>query len=219
MDEESLPASQLGLKEYWDQHYTQELENFEEHGDFGEIWFGRGITKKMVTWLTEKFPQKEHPSIVDVGCGNGFMLISLLKSGFCKLTGVDYSDEAIALAKKVASQVEGGTEIVYRQQDVLKDGQGLGKFDVLVDKGTYDAICLNPTVADIRSLQGAYVSYVLNSLAPDGYFIICSCNWTKDELLGHFNKFNLVDEIPSPSIQFGGKQGNRVTCLVFKASQ
>ena len=218
MDEDSLPPSELGLKEYWDKHYNQELNNFEEHGDYGEIWFGKGITKRMVTWLNEKFPSKKDTYIIDVGCGNGFMLVSLLKLGFKKLTGVDYSDDAIALAKKIASQVEGGSSIVYQKQNILSD-QMLGKFDVVIDKGTYDAICLNPKVEDIKPLKESYISYVTNSIAPNGYFIICSCNWTKEELLQHFSKFNFLDEIPSPSISFGGKQGNRVTCLVFSAGQ
>lgn len=218
-EEETLPPSQLGLKEYWDEHYNQEIENFDQHGDFGEIWFGKGITNRMVKWLDDKFSnEKDDVSIIDVGCGNGYMLISLLKAGFTKLTGVDYSDEGITLAKKISSQVENGSNILFRQQDVLNRDQILERFDIVIDKGTFDAICLNPSVSDIKHLQESYVSYILESLKENGYFIICSCNWTKEELLKHFSKLNLVDEILSPSMTFGGKEGNRVTCLVFSSS-
>lgn len=31
-------ASMLGLQSYWDATYTDELQNFREHGHAGEIW-------------------------------------------------------------------------------------------------------------------------------------------------------------------------------------
>lgn len=59
------------------------------------------------------------------------------------------------------------------------------KFDVCLDKGTYDAISLNPD--DATGCQAKYINNVSCLLASDGVFIICSCNWTKSELLAQFS--------------------------------
>jgi len=59
------------------------------------------------------------------------------------------------------------------------------KFDVCLDKGTYDAISLN--LDDATGCQAKYINNVSCLLAPDGVFIICSCNWTKPELLAQFS--------------------------------
>lgn len=58
------------------------------------------------------------------------------------------------------------------------------KFDVCLDKGTYDAISLNPE--DAKGCRGKYIDNVFSLLAASGLFIICSCNWTKTELLEQF---------------------------------
>ena len=60
-----------------------------------------------------------------------------------------------------------------------------------LDKGTYDAISLNPN--DAAGCQTMYTRNISGLLAPGGVFIICSCNWTETELLAHFydSKFDL----------------------------
>jgi 16S rRNA G1207 methylase RsmC len=38
-------------------------------------------------------------SIIDVGCGNGVILVKLMEHGYTRLTGVDYSKTALELAE------------------------------------------------------------------------------------------------------------------------
>jgi 2-polyprenyl-3-methyl-5-hydroxy-6-metoxy-1,4-benzoquinol methylase len=40
-------------------------------------------------------------SILDVGCGNGTMLVGLAAQGFANLAGQDYSSNAVELARQV----------------------------------------------------------------------------------------------------------------------
>lgn len=49
-DEGGVVTSELGTKAHWDAVYTQEIRNFEETGDEGEVWFGYPVVRKMVEW-------------------------------------------------------------------------------------------------------------------------------------------------------------------------
>lgn len=82
------------------------------------------------------------------------------------------------------------------------------------DKGTYDAVSLNPDDPKSKRLQ--YVEKVSELLKSDGFFIITSCNWTQHELCEQFKDvFVLKEVIPTPQFKFGGKIGNIVTSVVF----
>lgn len=61
-----------------------ELKNFDEFGDEGEIWFGRGTEQRMLSYVVEKRQLSRNSRITDFGCGNGSMLRALVSSGFCE---------------------------------------------------------------------------------------------------------------------------------------
>ena len=60
----------------------------------------------------------------------------------------------------------------------------LKDFDVCVDKGTFDAISLNPE--NTNEVRIRYVQALGDALKEGGYFVITSCNWTKEQLLHRF---------------------------------
>lgn len=43
--------SKLSKQEYWESNFELELKNFEDHGDDGEVWFGKDVQKKTVEYL------------------------------------------------------------------------------------------------------------------------------------------------------------------------
>ncbi|KAF9901815.1 hypothetical protein EC991_005641 [Linnemannia zychae] len=169
--------SKLGTKDYWDKVYNREVINFKDHGDIGEIWFGEDSAVKMVDWVEEHYEdEKETCAILDLGCGNGHLLLDLAELGFEDLTGIDYSPAAIELAKAVAEDKEVDHIIKYEAVDFLaeketlewctqqagdNDGNGSGKpkkFKVMLDKGTYDAISLHQkNKADAAAAAAAVV--------------------------------------------------------------
>ncbi|KAG8196039.1 hypothetical protein JTE90_029008 [Oedothorax gibbosus] len=210
-------SCELGKKEYWEEFYSIELENFGDSGDTGEIWFGKKNLERIVNWLCKNEVDKDLP-ILDVGCGNAMTLVSLAKAGYTDLTGVDYAQEAIDLSKKIVEQKN--LNITLETLDFL--GANLDsssalyskKFHIVIDKGTYDAICLDRQNAALKRKK--YIEQVLRILSSAGFFLLFSCNWTKDELLQHFDAFSIHDEIDIPSISFGGKSGQTVTALVLK---
>jgi len=215
---EELPSSKLGTREYWDDFYKNELQNFSENQDEGEIWFGHTHMMRVVRWILKSTEITCESTVLDMGCGNGVFLFELADEDFIHLYGIDYSHTGIQLAKNIAQEKD--KKIIFKQCDLLDPSSlttiGLTlQFDVCHDKGTYDAISLMPDNSKIARQQ--YITTLKNMLKDKGLFIITSCNWTLDELKIHFsNGFEYVDHIPAPTYQYGGQSGSTVSSAVFR---
>jgi 2-polyprenyl-3-methyl-5-hydroxy-6-metoxy-1,4-benzoquinol methylase len=201
--------SPLGTKDYWDQIYERESKEFQQTGDIGEVWFGEEPLNKMVNWIQKNYPCF-NSRILDIGCGNGNILLEL--DEYNNLFGIDYSEHSICLAKRI-QETRSLNNISYSVCDILDPNQTklLGEFDLICDKGTLDAIILGKS--------DAYLDYQRNIsslLKCNGKFIITSCNWTENELVGMLkDSFVLFSKIPYKVIRFGGKTGQTVTTLIF----
>lgn len=140
----------------------------------------------MLRFITNKLKIGKEERIIDIGCGNGVTLLELGEKGFENLLGVDYSEKAIQLAEAILR--ENDLKDVKLQAVDFLDKEQLreftGGFRVAHDKGTYDAISLSPDNSSVKRKK--YMENVCDIVAPDGYFIITSCNWTKQELVKHF---------------------------------
>lgn len=112
------------------------------------------------------------------------------------------------------------------------------KFDIAIDKGTYDAIALCPI--DPKAKRYLYKEFLFKIMKNQAIYVITSCNWTSKELNDFFTEdkgkwilnqdfqkilkikiflieFELVDEIKAPSnFMFGGSSGSTTSTLIFK---
>jgi len=155
-------------------------------------------------------------SIIDLGCGNGFMLLELFDEGFTNLVGVDYSENAIEVCKAIATDRK--ADLIKFEVFDLVDGaiENLGQFDVCLDKGTFDAVSLIPDRPQLE-VRRKYLQNVHRMLSDDGIFILTSCNWTTDELKVHSSDwFSFVSVIPTATFNFGGVVGNVISIAVLK---
>ncbi|XP_015003891.1 EEF1A lysine methyltransferase 2 isoform X2 [Macaca mulatta] len=201
--EDGFVPSALGTRKHWDAVYERELQTFREFGDTGEIWFGEESMNRLIRWM-QKHKIPLDASVLDIGTGNGVFLVELAKFGFSDITGIDYSPSAIQLSGSVIEK-EGLSNIKLK----------LSGFHICIDKGTFDAISLNPDNAIEKRKQ--YVKSLSRVLKVKGFFLITSCNWTKEELLNEFSEgFELFEELPTPKFSFGGRSGNSVAALVFQ---
>ena len=83
----------------------------------------------------------------------------------------------------------------------------LSGFHICIDKGTFDAISLNPDNTIEKRKQ--YVESLSRVLKVKGFFLITSCNWTKEELLDESGEgCELSEELPTPKFSFGSQSGN-----------
>ncbi|KAJ8950013.1 hypothetical protein NQ318_002424 [Aromia moschata] len=207
---EELNPSELGTHEYWEDRYKDEIENFCKNGDPGDIWFGENISDQIIQWINKTNSIKKDSKIVDIGCGNGMLLVQLAEEGYTNLHGLDYSEKAIELAKAVAQKQK--VNISYVTCNILEEIKD--DYDIIHDKGTYDAISLSQNATDHRN---KYIENMYASLKNDGILLITSCNWTQDELKDQFSKkFEQAEIIPTPQYRFGGKVGSIVSSCVFR---
>ncbi|KAF8466943.1 S-adenosyl-L-methionine-dependent methyltransferase [Kalaharituber pfeilii] len=227
---DQLNPSKLGTKAYWDKAYDCETENFRTNpSDEGVIWFEEsGAEDRIAKYLEEELQIPLDASFVDVGTGNGHLLFTLREENEYhggKMLGIDYSEKGVELAKEIARLRGLEKEVEFECVDVIKDdvqkwaGDG---FDVVLDKGTFDAISLSDELLeDGRRIAAGYAEKVAQAVKPGKWFIITSCNWTEEELkekLGCVGGLEYYGSIKYPSFTFGGKQGQAISSVCFKRS-
>lgn len=215
MSVEELNGSELGTKDYWEKAYEREIKNYKNHGDVGEIWFDEDSQLRVINWIMKQDDIPDGVRVIDLGCGNGMLLVELAREGYTSLLGVDYSPKAVELAENIAKDQE--LDIAYKVADLMnvESCKELGVYGIVHDKGTYDAISLCPE--NPKEKRELYIESVRNMMDESSLFIITSCNWTEEELITSFEgKFIKKCTIPTPSFKFGGKVGSVVTSVVFK---
>lgn len=187
---------------------------------------------------------KSSTSILDLGCGNGSILHALRSSGWTgPLMGVDYSAHSITLARQISAAAAASDEhdnaISFLEWDVLNgslesvaappsSGSERKTWDVVLDKGTFDAISLSEeTDAQGKRICEGYKGRVLRLLGQGGLFLITSCNWTEEELRGWFvggegegvaelGALEEVGRVKYRTFSFGGVKGQTISTLCFR---
>lgn len=115
-------------------------------------------------------------------------------------------------------------------QVALNGPQANSGWDVVLDKGTFDAVCLSPEqdAQTGRRVCEGYRARVLRLLKPGGLFLVTSCNWTEDELRSWFEGADADSEVDAagglvtvgsiqyPSFEFGGAKGQAISTLCFQ---
>ncbi|SCU92420.1 LAMI_0E10308g1_1 [Lachancea mirantina] len=225
-DTTKLNKSKLGTKQYWDQFYELEKKNFEENPeDTGECWFADNDAEaNMVEFLMENVGQhriSQNCSILDLGTGNGHLLFQIFEEGFQgKLVGVDYSEHSVQFANEILkNKYNGDTHLSFHTADIFDHSWAPGQFDVVLDKGTLDAIALSGLALEGgKTVVEAYSSVIESLLPPNGVFLITSCNFTQDELIKIIESDNLKvwNTIEYPVFEFGGVKGTTICSVAFK---
>ena len=182
--------------------------------------FGTACERRVIAWLKKRFGDAvSTTAIMDLGCGNGHFTAQLLESGFTRLGALDYSPAAIQLAKEFIGPEAAGKIAIYAA-DILET-EGLpeaDKYEVIVDKGTFDAISLSGL--DVNNQIAPAFKRTLKKLSKKqtgSLFVITSCNWTAAELKVIFGpELTVIDEIEHASFTFGGRKGQDVSTVIFQ---
>ena len=147
--------------------------------------------EKMVDWVQDNIRRDPAPSILEVGSGNGALLFAVQESGYDarSICGVDYSEDAIKLARAIGASKGGDAgHITFEVCDALHEwprlpegvplqaGREHAVWDLVLDKGTLDAIALADKEADGTVPASKYLARIAEMVKPGGYFlIVCEC--------------------------------------------
>jgi len=147
------------------------------------IRFGEKTIEQMVNWCLEHIPPSTDPAVLEVGSGNGTLLLALAESGYNQklLMGIDYCRGAVKLAAHIARNRD-AAGVTFEECDFLKNDPPLPPYtettgapalwDVVLDKGTYDAIALGQKDEKGKSPAARYPTRVARFLKPGGIFLI-----------------------------------------------
>jgi len=192
---------------------------------------------------------------LDLGTGNGHMLFRLreddddddeVNDGYearwtGDMVGVDYSPHSVTLARALEAKRHAAADddtnttrisIQFEQRDILKSSAGdwlQGGFDIVLDKGTFDAISLMPVAEAEQAAPHPceiYRERVTSLIKPHGLLVITSCNWTREELLewlvlpadagAEGERLRFFQEARYPTFTFGGQTGQSVVTLLLQ---
>lgn len=173
-------------------------------------------------------PSETTSRFLDLGTGNGHLLFSLREEdeeGKCwsgEMLGVDYSETSVELARRISVQQHDHV-VRFEQWDLLTQPPGSWRqdgFDVVLDKGTFDAISLMPHSQESLHPCEVYREKVAPLVRPGCFLVITSCNWTKEELLGWLapegGDLQFYSEAEYPTFTFGGQTGQSIVTLALR---
>lgn len=213
----------LGKKSHWDAEFARDLAVFRETGDPGYAWFEEQLGSRLLAFFDES-PLIDNEwrggRVLDVGCGNGQLLMDLHELGYTALYGLDYAEPAIQLCQEflVARGEDGSDPVPFADLtvgDISALPYGDDTFVIVHDKGTYDAWRLGDKPHD------AYASQVHRVMVPGGLFVLSCVNWTVEELTALFAGgdsagFIVKTSLKGAAFNYGGVTGHNVCTVVFQ---
>ena len=144
-----------------------------------------------------------------------------------RMLGVDYSQKSIEFAQRIAAdKVDGRRDVEFLHWDIMTSPPtpilsppNTTGWDVVLDKGTFDAISLSEEVDEQgRRICEGYKDKVVPLMRKGGILLVTSCNWTEEELEGWFvgGELERVGGIGYKSFSFGGRKGQTVCSVCFR---
>lgn len=97
-----------------------------------------------------------------------------------------------------------------------------GGFDIVLDKGTFDAVSLADDAKTTRVCE-RYPDIARHLVRRGGFLIVTTCNWTEEELVHWFtgertsgDRLVVWGRVEYPRFRFGGHEGQGVCTVCFQ---
>ena len=135
-------AREFQLKEYWEKFFTSRSSAFEWYGEYVDLCH---ILHKYL---------KPSSAILVAGCGNSRLSEGLYDAGYHCISNIDVSSVVIRQMK--SKHQEKRCEMKFIKMDVTEMDFADSSFDVVLDKGTLDAIFSS---ADAETVQKVHTMF------------------------------------------------------------
>jgi len=209
-----LDTSKLVTKALCEAHYEEKIRRSIRRESTVQARIEEDVELRINYWLLKHEKANKKSRVIDLGCGDSLFLTYMGITKFKNLTGVDYSINAIQLAKFIAD--EASMRIKFHIKDLtLSQAPRIGTYNIVNDKCTYDIVSLCPENPEEKLIN--YLNTVAKLLRnKDSLFILTSCRFTEDELISRCEDlFVKHGSIPLRKYKIAGKD-KVFTCIVFK---
>lgn len=179
----ALVDEDYGEAEYWEERYRDEDGEYE--------WF---LSWNEAATRLNKYVSGAKTSL-NLGCGNSPMAQEMLESGVESVLSIDVSPTVIEKMKK---KYEGNEKLLWAVMDCTKLECPSDEYDLVVDKGTLDALYCSDRAQDVVAKT---LSEIRRVLKPGGLFIDISFGAPASRAqLTQTKEMALVEvvEIPNP---------------------
>lgn len=152
--------SRFSKADYWEERYKKTTKEFD--------WFGtwNSDTAIRIKPEVEPFFPSQINSILNIGCGNSRLGEELYKDGYKGIMNIDISQSAV---DKMSQKFAGNSELSFMQMDITNMTFADASFDVVMDKGTLDAL-----YTGLPAGVKLAVAHIYRMLTPGGVFVSMS---------------------------------------------
>jgi SAM-dependent methyltransferase len=113
------------------------------------------------------FPSDRDASILDLGCGNGVLLLAARKEGYRQLSGVDGSAEQVAIALRLGvTEVREGDVFGELAQTAAAARDAIITYDVIEHLNKQDLLRLAAEVRRVLKAGGRWIIHAPNAESP-----------------------------------------------------
>ena len=171
-NEDFIEESNFGSHEFWENRYINQTQPFEWYFDW-----------KYAEQEVSPFVKNKDLALI-IGCGNSEMSSELQQKDVKMIVSIDVSKTVIS---QMAEKYKENKNLLWYEMDCTDMSFKDELFDVVLDKGTFDAIfCGDNSISNILSS----LSEIWRVLKNNGFFIEISFGKPKDRL----NCFKKSDE-------------------------
>lgn len=163
------------IKNAWDQNVSTRALDLEKATDIT-------YTKLIMPWVIEKVLSNSETniSILDIGCGCGYLSNAIYNRGYTNIQGIDISPESIRYAQRKYPH------ITFYNEDICN----------LCSTNNYDLCLAIMVLNNMQDLEG-FFEVIQNLISPGGKFIVVlphPCVWPNRHLKGC--EFSYLNEKP-----------------------
>uniref|UniRef100_A0A1I7YYS4 Methyltranfer_dom domain-containing protein n=1 Tax=Steinernema glaseri TaxID=37863 RepID=A0A1I7YYS4_9BILA len=143
--------------EYWEK-FNKRTNNFEWYGSFADL------RQNLSRYLKPSY------KYLQIGCGNSNLASDMYDEGFKDIMSIDIDEKSIKLQRTKNSKRSG---LSFEQCSVDKISAGDKSFNVVIDKGTLDALMPKSSIKITgEDLVKSYFDEVVRVLKPFGLFLV-----------------------------------------------